>query len=157
MRASILRDLVRGAEAVEEVEERHARRERGRVGDRGEVVGLLDRARAEQREAGLAAGHDVGVVAEDRERVGGDRAGGDVHAEGRQLAGDLVHVRDHQEQALRRGEGRREAPACSAPWTAPAAPASDCISMTSGTWPQTFVAAVRRPLVAPARPSARTA
>ena len=31
------------------------------------------------------------------------------------------------------------APACSAPWTAPAAPPSDCISMTSGTVPQMFV------------------
>ena len=30
------------------------------------------------------------------------------------------------------------APACSAPWTAPAAPASDCISMTLGTRPQRF-------------------
>ncbi len=30
------------------------------------------------------------------------------------------------------------APACSAPWTAPAAPPSDCISTTSGTMPQMF-------------------
>ena len=31
------------------------------------------------------------------------------------------------------------APACSAPWTAPAAPPSDCISTTSGTMPQMFL------------------
>jgi len=30
-------------------------------------------------------------------------------------------------------------PACSAPWTAPAAPASDCISVTRGTRPQMFL------------------
>ena len=30
------------------------------------------------------------------------------------------------------------APACSAPWTAPAAPPSDCISVTCGTVPQMF-------------------
>ena len=30
-------------------------------------------------------------------------------------------------------------PAWSEPWTAPAAPASDCISITSGTWPQMLV------------------
>ena len=30
------------------------------------------------------------------------------------------------------------APACSAPWTAPAAPPSDCISITVGTVPQMF-------------------
>ena len=29
-------------------------------------------------------------------------------------------------------------PVCSAPWTAPAAPPSDCISTTSGTVPQMF-------------------
>ncbi len=29
-------------------------------------------------------------------------------------------------------------PAWSAPWTAPAAPPSDCISTTWGTWPQRF-------------------
>ena len=31
------------------------------------------------------------------------------------------------------------APACSAPWTAPAAPPSDCISTTSGTMPHRFL------------------
>ncbi len=31
------------------------------------------------------------------------------------------------------------APVCSAPWTAPAAPPSDCISMTRGTAPQMLV------------------
>jgi hypothetical protein len=30
------------------------------------------------------------------------------------------------------------APACSAPWTAPATPASDCICTTRGTTPQMF-------------------
>ena len=37
-------DLVRGAEAVEEVEERHPAAQRGGVGDQREVVGLLHRA-----------------------------------------------------------------------------------------------------------------
>ena len=60
------------------------------------------------REAGLAAGHHIGVVAEDRQRVRRQRARRDVHDERRQLAGDLVHVGDHQQQALRRGERRRQ-------------------------------------------------
>ena len=46
----------------------------------GEVVRLLHRVRAEQREAGLPAGHHVGVVAEDRQRVRRERARRDVHA-----------------------------------------------------------------------------
>ena len=37
------------------------------------------------------------------------------------------------------------APACSAPWSAPAAPPSLCISMTFGTVPQMFLVADRRP------------
>ena len=50
------------------------------------------------------------MVAEDRERLRGDRAGGDVEHRRGQLARDLVHVGNHQEQALRRGEGRRQCP-----------------------------------------------
>ena len=102
------RDLVRRAEAVEEVQEGNARLERRGVRHRGHVVRLLHRVRAQQREAGLTAGHDVGVVAEDRQRMRGERARRHVHREGRELARDLVHVGDHQEQALRGGEGRRE-------------------------------------------------
>ncbi len=48
------------------------------------------------------------------------------------------------------------APACSAPWTAPAAPASLCISTTVGTVPQRFGPASGRPLRRRARPSATT-
>ena len=36
------------------------------------------------------------------------RTGAHVEDAGQQLAGDLVHVRDHQQQALRRGERRGE-------------------------------------------------
>ena len=52
--------------------------------------------------------HDVGVVTEDRQRVGGDGPGGDVHRARRQLAGDLEHVRHHQQQTLGRRERRGE-------------------------------------------------
>ena len=72
--------------------------------------GLPARRGAEQREAGAAGGHHVAVVAEDREGVRRQRAGGDVHDERRQLACDLEHVREHQQQALRRREGRRQRP-----------------------------------------------
>ena len=70
-----------------------------------EVHDLLDVALAEHGKAGLAAGHDVGVVAEDAQGVGGKCACGDVENAGQQLACDLVHVGDHQEQTLRSGVG----------------------------------------------------
>ena len=57
---------------------------------------------------GRAGVHHVAVVAEDREGVRRDRPGRDVDDRRRQLAGDLEHVGDHQEQALRRRERRRQ-------------------------------------------------
>ncbi|VWM24354.1 Uncharacterised protein [Collinsella intestinalis] len=96
-----LLDLVRGAEAVEEVDERRLAGERGEVGDGREVHDLLDVALGEHGKTGLAAGHDVGVIAEDVERVGGDGAGRDVEDARQALARDLVHVRDHEQKTLR--------------------------------------------------------
>ena len=103
-----LADFVRRAEAVEEVDERDARGERGVLRDERQVVRFLHRARTEHRPAGHPRGHDVGVIAEDRERLRGEGARGDVEDRRRQLAGDLEHVRDHQQQTLRRREGRRQ-------------------------------------------------
>ena len=94
-----------GAEAVEEIEERHAALEGGEVCHRGEVHHLLHRALGEECEAGLAGAHHVGVVAEDGEGLGGEGAGAHVEHAGQQLAGDLVHIRDHQQQTLRSGVG----------------------------------------------------
>ena len=99
-------DFMRSAEAVEKMHEGDAGFERGGMGDERQVHRLLHGVRREQRESGGAAHHHVGVVAENRQSVGGDRARADMKYRRRQFAGDLVHVRDHQQQALRRGEGR---------------------------------------------------
>ena len=56
-----------------------------------------------------------------------------------QLAGDLEHVGDHQQQALRRREGGGQRAGLQARRAAaPAAPPSLCISTTVGTVPQMF-------------------
>ena len=101
-------DLVTGAEAVEEVEERNSGIERRGVCNRGEVGGFLHAAGAQHREARGAGRHHVAVIAEDAERVGGDRPRGHVDHGRRQLAGDLEHVRQHQQQTLAGSEGRTE-------------------------------------------------
>ncbi len=101
-------DFVRGAEAIKEVHERNARFESGQMGDGGEVGGFLHGVGGEHGVAGLAAAHDVGVVAEDGEGVGGDGAGGDMHDGRGELAGDLVHVGDHEQEALGGGKGGGE-------------------------------------------------
>ena len=104
-------DLVGGAEAVEEVDEGDTSLQGRRLGDEGEVHHLLHRGRAEQGETRGPAGHDVGMVAKDRQGLSRQGARRDMHDHGRKLARDLVHVGDHQQQALGGGEGRRQGPA----------------------------------------------
>ena len=101
-----LGDLVGGTEPVEEVEKRDAGAQSRGVRDGRKVLGFLDGAGGEQGKARLPAGHHVGMVAEDRQRVRREGACGHVHAKGGQLSGDLVHVGNHQQEALRRREGR---------------------------------------------------
>ncbi len=69
---------MRGAEPVEEVQERHSALEAGHEGEGGHVLGLLNGTAGENGETGRPGGVDVGVVAEDRERVRGDGTGRDV-------------------------------------------------------------------------------
>ena len=100
-----LLDLVGGAEAVEEVDEGDAALDGGQVRHGAQVHDLLRVALGEHREAGLAAGVDVGVVAEDVQRVGGDGTGRNMEDARQQFAGELIHVGDHEQQALGGGIG----------------------------------------------------
>ena len=100
-----LLDLVAGAEAVKEVDEGNLALQRGQMGHGGQIHDLLHVALAQHGKAGLAAGHHVGVVAEDVQCLGGHGTGGDMEHGGQLLGGDLVHVGDHQQQALGSGIG----------------------------------------------------
>ena len=91
---------MRGAEAVEEMQERQARFKRGDMRNERQVACFLHGVGAEHRPTRGAACHDVGVVAEDGESVRRKRASRNMHDRGRQFAGDLVHVGDHQEKSL---------------------------------------------------------
>ena len=101
-------DLMRGAEAVEEMQERDARLERSGVCDERHVHGLLHGIGGKHGEAGSAAGHHIRMVAEDRERVSRQRARRNMKRRGRKLSRNLVHVRNHEQQALGRGERSRQ-------------------------------------------------
>ena len=100
-------DLVARAEPVEEVQERHPGPQRRGVRHEREVVRLLHRSRRQHRPARGAGVHHVGVVTEDRQGMGRDRAGGHVDDARCQFPGDLEHVRDHQQQPLARCERGR--------------------------------------------------
>ena len=103
-----LLDFVRGTETVEEVHKRHAAFDGGEVCHRGEVHNLLDAAGGQHGEASLAAGHHVGVVAEDGQGLSGKGAGRDVEHARKQFTGNLVHIGNHQQEALRGGVGGGE-------------------------------------------------
>ena len=107
-----LLDLVGRAETVEIVQERYSALDGGQVCDRCQVHDLLDGAGAQQGETGLAAGHDVGVIAEDAQCVRSQGSRGHVEHAGEKFACDLVHVGDHEEQALGRGVGGGESAGC---------------------------------------------
>ena len=100
-------DFVRRTEPVEEVEEGHARAQGRDVRDEREVLRLLHGCRAEHREARRAGVHHVAVVAVDREGVRGQGTRRDMDDRRSELAGDLEHVGDHEQQALGCREGRR--------------------------------------------------
>ena len=95
-----LLQFMAGAETVEEVQERNSALNGSQVGNRREIHHFLHAAFGQHRKTGLAAGHDVRVVAEDVQCVAGKRTGADMEDTGKQFTGDLVHVRDHQQQAL---------------------------------------------------------
>ena len=103
-----LRDFVRGPEAVEEVQYRHPAFERRAMRDQGKILRFLHRVRGQHREACGTAGHDVAVIAENRQGMSRYRARSNVKDRRRQLAGDLEHVGNHEQQALRGRKGRRQ-------------------------------------------------
>ena len=77
---------------------------RGQVRHSGQVHDLLRVGLGQHGKARLAAGIYVGMIAEDVQRMAGHGTGGHMEHGGQQLTGDLVHVGDHQQQALGRGE-----------------------------------------------------
>ena len=107
-----LLDLVRGAEAVKEVDERNSALDRRKVSNGTEVHDLLRVRLGEHRKAGLTACVNVRVIAEDVQRVRRDGTRRDMNDAGEKLARDLVKVRDHEKESLRRRVGRRESTGC---------------------------------------------
>ncbi|MPM90107.1 hypothetical protein SDC9_137224 [bioreactor metagenome] len=97
--------FVAGAEAVEEVEDGNFAFEGRHLRDERVVHGFLYCRRGEHGPAGVAHGHDVGVVSEDGERVGGHASGCYVHDCAGEFARYFVHVGDHEQESLGGGEG----------------------------------------------------
>ena len=101
-------DLMGGTEAVKEVDERNTTLDSSQMGNSAEIHNFLRVGFAEHSKTGLAASVDIGVVTEDVQSMGSKRTGRNVEHARKKLAGDFVHIRDHQEQTLRGGVGRCE-------------------------------------------------
>ena len=100
--------LVAGAETIEEVHEWNAGFERCEVSHSRDVHDFLHTAFAQHGKTCLTASHHVLMVAEDAERVAGQCTCADVEDAGNEFAGNLIHVRNHQQQTLRGSERRSE-------------------------------------------------
>ena len=105
---SNLLNLVRSAEAVKEVQERNLALNSCKVSNGCEIHYFLDIALSEHGKAGLTASHNIGVIAENVKRVGGNRTSRHMENARQALASDLIHIRDHEEQTLRRCIGGRK-------------------------------------------------
>ncbi|GFI56242.1 hypothetical protein IMSAG013_01298 [Clostridiales bacterium] len=96
-----LLDLMRGAETVKEVQERNAAFNGCQMCNGTEVHNFLGVGFSEHCITGLTACINIGMVAENVQRVGSNAACRNMNYAGKQLTCDFVHVRDHQQKALR--------------------------------------------------------
>ena len=101
-----LLDLVRGTESIKEVQERHTSFNGGQMGNQRQIHNFLNGSGSQHGKPSLTASHYVRLITEDVQRLRGQGARAHMEYAGQQFAGDLVHVGDHQQQALGRGKGR---------------------------------------------------
>ena len=71
------------------------------MGDAAQIYDFLYGSGSQHGETGLAGGHDIGVIAKDTERMTGNGSGCHVEHTRQQLTGDFIHIRNHQQKALR--------------------------------------------------------
>ena len=95
-----LLDLVGCSESVEEVEERNSAFDSCKVSYRSEVHNFLNAALSQHCETCLTASIYVGVVTEDVQCMCRNCTSRNMEYCRKEFACDLVHVRDHQEEAL---------------------------------------------------------
>ena len=95
-----LGNFVRSSETVKEMQERHFCFEGREVCNEREIHNFLNGTGSEHCKTGLAASHNVLMIAENIEGMSGDSTCADVEYGRHQFARDLVHVRDHEQKTL---------------------------------------------------------
>ena len=95
-----LAHLVRRAETVKRMQERDPRLQRRSLRNQPQVHDFLDGVREKHAPASAARRHHVAMVAEDRQRMRGNRTSRDMKHGACQFTGNLEQVGNHQQQAL---------------------------------------------------------
>ena len=103
--------FVGGAESIEKMQHGHARAKSDGLGDQRQIHHLLGSIRREHGEARCACGHDIAVITENRQGLAGQGSRRDVKDRRSEFPGNLVHVRQHEQQTLGCGKRRRQSAA----------------------------------------------
>ncbi|MPM48231.1 hypothetical protein SDC9_94955 [bioreactor metagenome] len=103
-----LLNLVGGTEAVKEMHKRKSCADCRQMRNGAEVHNLLSAGRSQHGKAGHTAAHNVGVITENGQCMGRQRSCRNMEHAREELACNLVHIRNHQQQALRRRISRSQ-------------------------------------------------
>ncbi|KAF5039932.1 hypothetical protein DSECCO2_538770 [anaerobic digester metagenome] len=103
-----LLQFVRSAEAVKEQQDGDGSLQSGNLAYDGQIHHFLDAVAGHHGKTSVAGTHHVRMIAKNREGLRRQRTGGYVKHCGEHLAGNLVHIWQHQHQALRSSEGGGE-------------------------------------------------
>ncbi len=95
-------DFVRNTETIVKMHERNASFKRCSVRNHRHILRFLNGTGNEHRPTSRTARHHIGMIAEDGERVSRHAARGHMEHAGGQFTSDFEHIRNHEEQALRR-------------------------------------------------------
>ena len=76
----------------------------------GKVHDLLYAAGRQESKTGLATGHHIRMIPENRERMAGHSPGTHMEDAGQKLTCYFIHIRYHKQQALGCGEGGCQCP-----------------------------------------------
>ena len=100
-----LLDLMTGAESVKEMHEGNGALNGAQMCHRCQIHTLLNAGGSQLRKAGLTAGHGIGLISENRDRMRTNRTGRHMQHSRKLRSGNAVHGGDHQHQALGCGIG----------------------------------------------------
>ena len=92
--------LVRGTEAIEEVDEWYLCLESSEMRYSSQVHYLLHRSRSEHSETCLTASHNILMVTKDTQSVRSQCTSRYIEYAREQLTSNLIHVRNHEQQTL---------------------------------------------------------